>query len=119
MGLCNTEDDEVWESEIITPGGKVKEGVLRIQSEDARGFFEGVFVEQGGAPAGKKVRGRCDGRTMYFLRPIDKPRFYYEGTFSANKKKLHGSQTRLPGRGKSVRDSEEWEGTKVTRKAKS
>jgi hypothetical protein len=111
--LCNTDRDETWTSSIVQNNGKVHEGDFRINDEDEKGFFVGVFVERGGPPEGHEIRGRCDGNTMYFVRPTDKPRFYYEGKFTGDKKGLKGTRTSLPGQ-RDARQSEDWEGTKVT-----
>ena len=114
--LCNTEQDEHWLSDIGKDNPKRREGTFRIDPKDIdnEGFFVGTFVEQGSS-AGKKIRGRCSGNTIYFLRPIDKPRFYYEGAYSNDKKKINGTQTSLPHKRGVVQTTEEWEGTKVTR----
>lgn len=103
---CKTTRDEKWLSDVK----KSREGEFVITEEDGDGFFVGTFTTGGKT---EDIRGRCDGKKMYFLRPTDKPRFYYEGEFKSEKN-LSGTQTSLPvTKDKANRVSEEWEGTKV------
>ena len=109
VGLCRTEADKIWRSEIKRP--RVLEGHLRINTEDADGIFTGVFTDTAGKD--EEVRGRCSGTKIYFLRPADVPAFYYEGSFLSDDH-IMGTQTPLPvSIAKGILASEEWEGTKV------
>ena len=109
--LCQTKEDEAWESEIAD----TYEGIFGEIVEDEEGFFEGVFVPKDGVR--ERIRGKCDGTSIYFLRPADKPLYYYTGRFEkvGEEEKIFGSCTFLPlpeAKEERLR-GEEWEGTKV------
>ena len=105
MAKCRTEDGKPWNSKVRGS----REGGFRITDEDGKGFFTGVFADLSGRE--EEIKGRCNGSEVYFLRPTDKPRFYYEGTFD-REGNITGTQTRVPS-AKEAKASEEWEGTKV------
>jgi|SRR5215212_8302025 len=105
MPKCKTEDGKPWDSRVRGS----REGGFRITHEDDKGVFEGIFEDT--AHKEEDIKGRCNGSEIYFLRPTDKPRFYYEGTFDHDGN-ITGTQTTLP-RTKEAKASEEWEGTKV------
>lgn len=111
---CHTEEDDYWESYIVKNGSPVLEGTFRLGPEDSYGYFKGTFIKNGGNVE-EEIMGRCDGKKMYFLRTADDPRSYYRGAFNDNKKKLKGTQMSLSRtKEKKVRDTEEWQGTKIT-----
>lgn len=114
-GMCRTEDDEFWDSDIIRNGQRFREGSFRITEETQQGFFEGVFVHIDGRT--EPISGRCTGARMTF----DRGRFHYDGIF-VHDRFVRGTRTSPSLTGDAdVRDSEsarpateEWEGTKVT-----
>lgn len=104
--LCKTSDEEAWEYKVQ----HVKEGVFTADKENAEGYFEGVFFEGGKQ---EKIIGKCDGTVIYFLRPAERPRYYYAGTFDGDDKIIKGRRVGLPAFGEKIQDDEEWEGTKT------
>ena len=103
--LCRTTATDKWDSFIAD----TKEGAFTVDVEDEEGFFEGVFFD---GTVQERIRGKCDGSNIYFLRSADKPRYYYSGKFDGERT-IIGTRTTLPEtEGESLRN-EEWEGTKI------